>query len=294
MRFKFIQENRSSFPVTKMCQVFTVSPSGYYRWLKNPFSVRKVKNIRLQSRIKELFTEHREMVGSPMITADLRADTEFSTVSKNKVAKLMKDMGLKCRATKKYIATTNSKHDYPVAPNILNRNFSVNSPNKIWVSDITYLKVGSQWHYLTVFIDLYSRIVVGWDLSSSLDRHSMIKAFQKALMRRRPAKGLLVHSDRGVQYASKDFREILSTHNFVQSMSRKGNCWDNAVAESFFHTLKTQLLYHEHFFTVKEAEQELFNYIEVYYNRRRQHSTNNYNSPAIFEEQWDKKKTMLN
>lgn len=292
MRFKFIQQNRSSFTVKKMCQVFQVSSSGYYRWLKNPFSVRKVKNIRLQSRIKELFTEHRGMVGSPMITADLRAESEFSTTSKNKVAKLMKDMGLRCRATKKYAVTTNSKHNYPVAPNLLNRKFTVSSPNRTWVSDITYLKIGSKWHYLTVFIDLYSRIVVGWDLSSSLDRHSTIKAFRKALMRRRPPQGLLVHSDRGVQYASSDFRDILKKHDCVQSMSRKGNCWDNAVAESFFHTLKTQLLYHEQFLTVKQAEQTLFNYIEIYYNRRRRHSTNNYRSPANFEEHWSKVQNM--
>ena len=226
MRFKFIRDNRSSFAMKKMCQVFKVSPSGYYRWLKNPVSIRKSRNIKLQSKIKELFTEHRGMVGSPMITADLRAESEFSKVSKNRVAKLMKDMGLKCRATKKYIATTNSKHNYPVAPNLLNRKFVSHSPNKVWVSDITYFKVGSKWHYLAVFIDLYSRIVVGWDISSSLDRQSMINAFQKALMRRRPTEGLLIHSDRGVQYASTEFRNILKNHGITQSMSRKGNCWD--------------------------------------------------------------------
>jgi putative transposase len=274
MRYHFIRDNRCSFPVTKMCQTFHISQWVYYRWCKRPFSVRLVKNKRLRERIQELYTEHRGMAGSPMITADLRAEPEFSSVGKNRVARQMKTMGLKCKTAKKYIVTTDSKHNEPVAPNLLNRQFSVASPNIAWVSDITYVKVGSKWNYLTVFIDLYSRIVVGWDLSASLDRHSMIYAFKKALLRRRPGQGLLVHSDRGVQYASADFRKLLQKTEFVQSMSRKGNCWDNAVAESFFHTLKTQFLYHHRFTNRSEAEQALFKYIEIYYNRRRRHSTN--------------------
>jgi putative transposase len=287
MRYHFICDNRCSFPVTKMCQTFHISQSGYYRWWKSPVSVRQVKNKRLRERIQELYTEHRGMAGSPMITADLRAEPEFSSVGKNRVARQMKTMGLKCKTAKKYIVTTDSKHTEPVAPNLLNRQFSVASPNIAWVSDITYVKVGSKWNYLTVFIDLYSRIVVGWDLSASLDRHSMIYAFKKALLRRRPGQGLLVHSDRGVQYASADFRKLLQKTEFVQSMSRKGNCWDNAVAESFFHTLKTQFLYHHRFTNRSEAEQALFKYIEIYYNRRRRHSTNGYKSPALYELEWN-------
>jgi putative transposase len=223
-----------------------------------------------------------------MITADLRSEPEFAAVSKNRVARHMRDMGLRCRTTKKFVVTTDSKHNEPVSPNILNREFSVSSPNTVWVSDITYVKVGPKWQYLTVFIDLFSRIVVGWDLSESLERHSMIRAFRKALWRRRPGEGLLVHSDRGVQYASGDFRELLKEKKFVQSMSRKGNCWDNAVAESFFHTLKTQLIYHRRFQNKDEMEKALFNYIEIYYNRRRRHSTNGYQTPALFESEWEK------
>jgi putative transposase len=272
----------------KMCQVLRVSQSGYYRWRQNPFSVRKVSNERLRKRIRELYAEHKGMAGSPMITADLRAEPEFSKVSKNRVARHMKEMGLKCRATKKFVVTTDSKHSEPVAPNILDRQFTTDSPNAAWVSDITYVKVGSKWNYLTVFMDLYSRIVVGWNLSESLDRHSMIHAFQKALWRRSPPAGLLVHSDRGVQYASADFRNLLKKNQFVQSMSRKGDCWDNAVAESFFHTLKTQCLYHNRFLNKADAEQALFTYIEVYYNRRRRHSTNGYKSPASYEAEWEK------
>lgn len=287
MRYQFVRDNRSSFPVKKMCQTLEVSSSGYYRWRTDPFSMRKVVNNRLRQRIRELYAEHKGMAGSPMITADLRAEPEYAKVGKNRVARHMKEMGLRCRATRKFIVTTDSEHNEPVAPNILDRKFTVSEPNRAWVSDITYVKVGSQWNYLTVFIDLYSRGVVGWDISASLDRHSMMHAFQKALWRRRPKAGLLVHSDRGVQYASSDFRKLLKKNGFVQSMSRKGDCWDNAVAESFFHTLKTQLLYHQKFAQRKDAEQALFNYIEVYYNRRRRHSTNGYKAPATYEMEWE-------
>ena len=283
MRYQFIKDNRSSFPVVKMCQTLSVCPSGFYRWLKAPDSPRKIENVQIRKRIKDLYDEHRGMAGSPMITADIRAESKFSLVSKNRVARHMRDMGLRCKATKKFVVTTDSKHNHPVAPNILNRNFTVSRPNTVWVSDITYLKVGRKWHYLTVFIDLYSRIIVGWDLSDSLDRHSVMYAFKKGLWRRRPAKGLLVHSDRGVQYASSDFRKLLEVNGCGQSMSRKGNCWDNAVAESFFHTLKTQLIYHVRFTDKAQAEKTLFNYIEAYYNRRRRHSSIGYKSPAEFE-----------
>jgi putative transposase len=165
----------------------------------------------------------------------------------------------------------------------LNREFAVCAPNTVWVTDITYLKVGRKWHYLTVFIDLFSRIVVGWDLSDSLERHSAIRAFHKAIVRRRPAPGLMVHSDRGIQFASSDFRAELNRYGCIQSMSRKGNCWDNAVAESFFHTLKTQFIRHQLFSDRLEAELALFQYIEAYYNRRRRHSSNGWMSPAEFE-----------
>lgn len=286
MRYKFIQQNHSSFPVVKMCRVLNCYPSGYYRWLKMPDTGRNQSNDSLKERIRELFEEHSEMAGSPMITADLRSEPEFSKVGKNRVARIMKDEGLRCKTVRKFVTTTDSRHKEPVADNLLNREFKVSSPNRVWAGDITYLRVGRRWYYLSVFIDLFSRIVVGWDLSDSLERHSTIKALNKAILRRRPDRGLMVHSDRGIQYASGDFRMQLETNGFVQSMSRKGNCWDNAVVESFFHTFKTQLTHHVCFKNVQEAEQSLFNYIEVYYNRRRRHSTNNYKSPVSFEEEW--------
>jgi putative transposase len=283
MKFKFIENNRSSFPVKKMCHVLKVSQSGYYRWRKAPLSSLRIENGRLRARINELFKEHNGMVGSPMITADLNEDPEFSKVSRNRVARHMKDMGLKCRSVKKFVVTTDSKHQEPVSPNLLDRQFTVPTPDTVWVSDITYLRVGRKWHYLTVFIDLFSRIVVGWDLSESLERYSAMRALNKAILRRRPSPGLMIHSDRGIQYASGNFRAILKKHRFIQSMSRKGNCWDNAVAESFFHSIKTQMIHHCKFQSVVETEQAIFNYIEVYYNRRRKHSTNGYKSPANYE-----------
>lgn len=286
MKYKFIAKNRSAFPVKKMCHVLDVSVSGYYRWRTVPLSKRKVRNEKLRRRIKELFFEHEGMVGSPIITADIREDSEFSNVSRPRVARHMKDMGLKCKTVKKFVATTDSKHNEPVAPNLLDRQFTVPTPDTVYVGDITYIEIGKKWHYLTVFIDLFSRMVVGWDLSASLERYSTIQALNKAILRRRPGKGLMVHSDRGVQYASSDFRAALQKNGFIQSMSRKGNCWDNAVAESFFHSIKTQMIHHRKFQNVAEAEQALFNYIEIYYNRRRKHSTNGYKAPAQYEMEW--------
>lgn len=266
-----------------MCHALRVSQSGYYTWAVRAASRRAQETVLLRKRIAELYAEHGGMAGSPMITGDLRAEESFRNVSRPRVARHMRSMALRCRTNRKFVVTTDSTHSEPVASNILNRQFTAAAPNRAWVTDITYLKVGRRWHYLTVFIDLYSRLVVGWDLSDSLERHSVIHAFQKAIVRRRPAAGLVVHSDRGIQYASKDFRVRLKQNGCIQSMSRKGNCWDNAVAESFFHTLKTQFIRHHKFLTRYEAELALFQYIEAYYNRRRRHSSNGWMSPAEYE-----------
>ena len=189
MKFEFIENNRSSFPVEKMCQTLKVSKSGYYRWRKAPLSPLRIENEKLRARIKEIFAEHKGMVGSPMITADLNEDPAFSNVSRNRVARHMKEMGLKCGTVKKFVITTDSKHKEPVSPNLLDREFSVPTPDTVWVTDITYLRIGMKWHYLVVFIDLFSRIVVGWDLSDSLERYSVMRALNKAILRRRdPAK----------------------------------------------------------------------------------------------------------
>ena len=286
MKYQFIEDHRCQFTVKKMCQMFKISMSGYQHWKIREPSQQQIRRNRLRTRIFERYIEHNGMAGSPMITADINDDPEFTGVSKNTVARLMRQMNLKSKTIKKFVVTTDSKHNEPVAPNLLNREFNVKTPNTVWASDITYLKVGRSWYYLAVFIDLFSRSVVGWDLSDSLERHSVIKAFHKAVMRRRPDKGLMIHSDRGVQYASQDFRTSLENHGFIQSMSRKGDCWDNAVAESFFHTLKTQLIHHVRFDSFEQAERILFKYIEVYYNERRKHSANGWETPAHCEQAW--------
>lgn len=178
-----------------MCQTLQVSQSGFYRWLKSPISPRKKENIRIKKRIKEIFNSHNEMVGSPIVTADPHDNHEFSKVSRPRVARPMREMGLKSKTVRKFVVTTDSRNNKPVAPNLLNRNFTVHAPNIVWVSDITYLKVGRRWYYLTVFINLFSRVIVGWDLSDSLEQHSAIRALNKAIMPRRPGKGRMIHSD---------------------------------------------------------------------------------------------------
>ncbi len=246
----------------------------------------------MKHRIRELYDEHREKVGSPLIWSDLREEPEWSSVVVNRVAKLMREMGLRCKSTRKFVVTTDSKHKEPVAENLLGRQFAVAEPNVVWVTDITYVRVAQRWCYLTVFIDLFSRMVVGWDLSESLERASVMAAFGKAWWKRRPLEGIMVHSDQGVQYASKDFRLQLQQYGAIQSMSRRGNCWDNAVAEPFFHTLKTQLTHHKKYNSKEELEKDLFWYIEMYYNRRRKHSTNGYVAPAIYEEIYYRKEEL--
>ncbi len=286
MKYQFVENHRSEFTVKKMCQTLIISVSGYKQWLTREPSMQKIRRDWMKSRIFELYTEHNGMAGSPMITADLQDEPEFKNVSKNTVARLMREMNLQCKTVRKFVATTDSKHNEPVAPNLLNRKFEVKTPNTVWVSDITYLKIDSRWYYLTVFIDLFSRSVISWDLSDSLEAYSVIKALNKAILHRRPGRGLMIHSDRGVQYASKGFKKILKKHGFIQSMSRKANCWDNAVAESFFHTIKTQLIHHMRYKTFEEAEKSLFRYIEMYYNRRRKHSSNGWKAPAHREQAW--------
>ena len=212
MKYQFIEDHRSEFTVKKMCQVIKISVSGYQHWKTRVPSLQQIRRDRLKKRIFELYIEHNKMAGSPMIAADLNDEPVFFGVSKNTVARLMRQINLKCKTVKKFVVTTNSQHNEPVAPNVLNRKFNVKTPNTVWVSDITYLKIGRRWYYLAVFIDLFSRPVVGWDLSVLLERHSVIKALNKAVMRRRPDRGLMVHSDRRVQYASKDFKNCLKKH----------------------------------------------------------------------------------
>jgi len=282
MKYQFISDNRSIHKVKKMCQVLLVSTSGYYRWEKSPISHRELENESIKKDILSVYEKRKGRVGSPMITPELR-EGNWPSISENRVARLMKAMGLKCKMVKRFKVTTDSNHSEPVAENLLNRNFTVSEPNKVWVTDITYVKVGAGWLYLTVFIDLFSRAVVGWALSESLSTDAVVKALLRGVWKRTVLKGLMIHSDRGCQYASKLFRNHLNDFGFIQSMSRKGNCWDNAVAESFFHSFKNELVYQTNFKNKKEAKREIFEYIEIYYNTERRHSANGRLSPVNFE-----------
>jgi putative transposase len=277
-----MSEHCAGSSVQEMCRVFEVSRSGYYRWRHRQPSPRDLDNRKLDAEIKEIFGANRGRYGSPKITIELCE--RGRKVGKNRVARRMREAGIRSVIRRKFrVTTTDSKHRFEVAPNLLERNFTTPAPDKVWVSDITYVPTRAGWLYLTVIIDLFSRLVVGWALSSSLSHQMVLAALKRAVRNRRPAKGLIFHSDRGVQYACTDFRKELDHHGMVQSMSRKGDCWDNAVAESFFGIMKTELVHHERYEGHRDALHSIFEYIESFYNRQRRHSTLGYLSPSEYE-----------
>ena len=236
----------------------------------------------LSEQIRLVFIEHKCRYGSRRIRRALQ--NKGYDISRRRVCRLMKEQGLYCKTKRKFKYTTDSNHALPVAANLLNRDFSPSKPNQAYVGDITYIPTQEGWLYLAVVIDLYSRQVVGWSMNKRMRAELVNNALLMALWKRKPVRGLISHTDRGSQYASKSHRDILKDHGIVQSMSRKGDCWDNAVAESFFHTLKIELIHHEQFQSREEAEQMIFHYIEVYYNRQRMHSANDYLSPVDYEQ----------
>ena len=266
-----------------MCRLFNVSRSGFYEWLNRPLSQRAQNDQVLKASIREHHEDSRATYGTRRLQKKLADEGE--SVSRRRIARLMEEEGLECKMKRKFKATTNSKHDKPIAPNLLDRNFTVSEPNQVYAGDITYIPTREGWLYLAVFIDLYSRAVVGWSMDSRMPTALVNNALTMAIFKRQPRAGLLVHSDRGSQYASDSFQGLLKQHEFLCSMSRKGNCWDNAPSESFFHTLKTELVYHEDFKTREEAKKAIFEYIEVFYNRVRLHSSNDYMSPVDYESQ---------
>ena len=262
-----------------LCRTLEVSRSGYYAWEKRPESAHAVEDRRLSVLVRASHQESRHNYGSPRVHADLLAAGEH--VGRKRVARLMRKEGLKGRVRRRYKCTTMSDHDQPVAPNLLERQFEADAPNQRWVGDTTEILVGDNRMYLAAILDLYSRFVVGWALSAMNDRHLTLKALQWALDHRCPNEGLLHHSDQGSTYASDDYRGALDDNGIICSMSRRGDCYDNAAMESWFSTLKSEL--GEHFRNATEARDELFDYIEVFYNRKRRHSTLGYLSPADFE-----------
>jgi transposase InsO family protein len=264
-----------------MCQVLDVSRSGYYSWIKHNTSVRQKENELLLLYIQQAYVRGRGTYGSPRITAELR-DNGIQC-GKNRIARLMKENGIKAKTKRRFTATTKSRHDLLVSENLLKRKFSTEAANKVWFSDITFIWTKEGWMYLAAILDAYNRQIVGWSMSDRLNHSILAAAIDKALRGRKPDAGLIFHSDRGTQYASYAFRDLMDRCGFLQSMSSTGNCYDNAIMESFFHTLKTELIYFEKYRTRREAHGSVFEYIEVFYNRVRKHSSLNYCSPVEFE-----------
>jgi putative transposase len=264
--------------------MFSIERSGYYSWINNKSSKRKLANKILDEKIITIFNNHHQRYGCPRITDELHSEGE--KCSKNRVFKRMRHLGLRARAKKKFKVTTDSNHKLPVAANLLNRDFSTTAPNQKWVGDITYIWTDEGWLYLATIIDLYSRAVIGWSIQCTMTRELVSDALMMALWRRGFPRNVLCHSDRGSQYCSDDYQKILKAYGLICSMSRKGNCWDNAIAESFFHTIKTELIYTERYATREIAKQSVFKYIEVYYNRFRRHSAIGSIAPSVFENQY--------
>lgn len=283
MRYAVIQRYRRQYSVRRMCRVLEVSPSGYYAWSSRSESARARDDRRLLVKIREAFRKSHSTYGSPRIAVELKAQGE--SCGKNRVARLMREEGLVARRRRRYKSTTDSRHTWPVAPNLLDQKFAVETPDTVWLGDITYLPTDEGWLYLAVLLDLCSRRVVGWATSDRIDSELTLRALRRALDQRHPGPGLLHHSDRGSQYACGQYRERLAGLEVEVSMSRKGNCFDNAPMESFFSSLKTEWLRDRRFATRTQANRSLFAYLELFYNPKRRHSSLGYLSPAEFEKE---------
>jgi putative transposase len=286
VKFAFVAAEKATFPVSILGRVLGVSRSGFYAWYGRPPSARATEEEALASAIASAHQKSRGTYGSPRVHAALRA--EGRRLSRKRVLRLMRAQKLAARRRRRFRRTTPSKHGLPVAENVSARRFEVDRPDVAWVTDITYVPTREGWLYLAAIVDLFSRRVVGWSMSTSLETTFCLDALAMALRTRKPPAGLVHHSDRGCPYASAAYREALKESGLVCSMSRKGDCWDNAVAESFFATLKGELVDHADFATRAEARTAIFEYIEVFYNRQRSHSYLGYQAPAAFEEKIDK------
>lgn len=281
MRFAFIAAEKAFYPVEVLCEVLEVSRSGYYAWLTRKPPEHAEKDAELAADIAAVHEGSRSTYGSPRVHAELRA--RGKRVGRKRVERLMRERGLVARQKRRFRRTTDSNHALPVAPNVLDRRFETKASNQAWVTDVTYIATDEGWLYLAAILDLFSRRVVGWATSATNDRALALNALQQALRARRPRAGLLHHSDRGSPYASDDYRKALGRHGIVASMSRTGDCWDNAVAESFFATIKAELIDHERYPTHAAATASISNYLETFYNPIRRHSHLGYVSPMEFE-----------
>ena len=281
MRYRFITAEKALYPVTLLCRLLQVSRSGYYAWCRRKESRRAAANRVLLAQIRRIHQQTQQRYGSPRMHKALLA--QGMRVGLHRVARLMQQAGLRARRRRRYRVTTDSTHDRPVAPNVLQRDFQADQPNKKWAADLTYIPTQEGWLYLAVIVDLYGRRVVGWAMSDRLKDDLTRQALAMAIQQRQPPRGLIHHSDRGRQYASAAYRRQLTRQGIRPSMSRVGNCWDNAVVESFFATLKTELIHHHAFRTRAQARLAIFEYIEGFYNTHRFHSALGYLSPAEFE-----------
>lgn len=276
-----IEQNENTYAITMMCRVLEVSRTGYFAYRARETSDREKENRLLLEQIRAVQKVTRQSYGSPRMTRELR--TQRKTLGRHRVARLMRENGLGARRKKRFRKTTDSNHSHPCAENLVAREFTVSMPNKVWVSDVTYIRTRERWLYLAVTLDLYSRKVVGWGMGTANDTDLVLRALRMAVTNRCPAADLIFHSDRGSTYAAGDFSDELKRLGIEASMSRKGDCWDNAVAESFFSSYKTEWMPEDGYETVTEGMADAFRYIEEFYNRKRLHSYLGYVSPAAFE-----------
>jgi len=284
MKFKFMQEHEKEFSVERMSKVFRVSRSGYYRFIHAEPSRRSKENEELLMRIKIIHEESRKTYGSPRVHAELIA--QGKKCSRKRIAKLMKKSGIEAKMKKRFKVTTKVNPKAKAAPNLLQQDFTAEAPNQRWVADFTYVATWEGWLYVAVVLDLFSRRIVGLAMHERMTADLVLAALEQAILQRQPAAGLVHHSDRGSQYTSDDFQKLLLMYSMIASMSGSGNCYDNAAMESFFHTLKTEHIYFERYQTREQAKLSIFEYVEVFYNRKRRHSTIGYFSPVAFEKQW--------
>ena len=280
MKYAAIAVGVGEFSVALMCRVLEVAPSGYYAWRRRPLSDRSKRDQVLTTHVRAAFKASKGRYGSPRVHAELHAE---HGIGRKRVARLMRADGLRARPRRRYVVTTQSRHKHPIAPNLVARQFEATSPNRIWVSDLTYLRTMTGFVYLAVVLDLYSRRVVGWKVSRDADAGVVVEALRRALALRPAPAGLIHHSDRGVHYACGDYRSTLAAHGITSSMSRKGDCWDNAVAESFFSTLFFEVERDARWYDVHDVNRDLVEYIDDFYNPTRRHSHNRYLSPVDFE-----------
>lgn len=281
MKYQFIHDWKDVFRLRSMCRVLEVSSSGYYAWLNRYASSRDQSNENLAELIRTSHARSRKTYGSPRVTKDLRESG--LKCGKNRVARVMREKKIKAKMKRRFKVTTDSDHKLPVAPNLVNQNFVAERPDQLWTSDITYIWTAEGWLYLAVVLDVCTRMIVGWSASNRMTATLIINALEHAVFRRRPARGTIFHSDRGSQYASHELAKALKPLGMIRSMGSTGSCYDNAITETFFHTLKTEFIYHTKFSTRSDAHLQLFDYIEIFYNRQRRHSSINYMSPAAFE-----------